>query len=112
MKEKRNIYEKLQKDVSEEIDYLVKVLKAETEWLEQHSQTKISTCTSPRDIRDLVELRDIRDLVELRDYLDRMTRGLRRQNYFLADVEGGLPYLLDGVIEEVDDAYYNDHSTY
>ncbi len=96
MKEKKNNYEKLQKDVSEEIGFLMKVLKAEIEWLEQHSQTKISTCTSPKDIRDLVELRD---------YLDRMTRALRRQNYFLADVEGGVPYLLDGVIEEHDCCY-------
>lgn len=90
-KEKKNSYEKLQEDVSEEIGYLVKVLKAEIEWLEQHSQTKISSCSTSGELRDLVKLKD---------YLDRTRRELRRQNYFLGDIEGRVSYLLDGT--EVD----------
>ncbi|AFM26085.1 hypothetical protein Desti_3433 [Desulfomonile tiedjei DSM 6799] len=95
-KEKKNNYEKLQKDVSEEIGYLVKVLKAETDWLEQHCQTKISTCSDRWDLRNLVKLRD---------QLDRTKRELLRQDYFLADVEGQTSFLLDGVIEDDDYCY-------
>ena len=96
MKEKKNNYEKLQKDVSEEIGYLVKVLKAEADWLDQHSQAKIRTCSDHCDLRNLVELRD---------QLEKTKRELLRQNYFLADVEGQTSFLLDGVIEENDCCY-------
>ncbi len=97
MKEKgkeKNNYEKLQNDVAEEIGYLVKVLKTEIEWLEQHSQTKISTCSTTWDLRNLVKLKD---------YLDRTRRELRRQNYFLGDIEGEVSYLLDGTRVDYDD---------
>jgi hypothetical protein len=97
MKEKeKNNYEKMQKDVAEEIGYLVKVLKTEMEWLEQHSQTKISTCSSRWELRDLVKLKD---------YLDIPRRELRRQNYFLGDIEGQVSYLLDGTEVMGDDPF-------
>jgi hypothetical protein len=94
MKEKgkeKNNYEKLQNDVAEEIGHLMKVLKTEIEWLEQQSKTKISTCSTRWELRDLLKLKD---------YLDRTKRELRRQNYFLGDIEGRVSYLLDGT--EVD----------
>ena len=97
MKEKgkeKNNYEKLQNDVAEEIGYLMKVLKTEIEWLEQHSKKQISTCSTSGELRDLVKLKD---------YLDRTKRELRRQNYFLGDIGGEASYLLDGTEMDYDD---------
>ncbi len=95
-KEKKNNYEKLQKDISEEIGYLVRALRSEIDWLAQYSETKISTCTDHWDLRYLVELRD---------QLEKTKREWIRQNCFLADVEGRASFLLDGVIEESDCCY-------
>ncbi len=69
----------------------MKVLKTEIKWLEQHSKKKISTCSTSGELRDLVKLKD---------YLDGTKRELRRQNYFLGDIDGQVSYLLDGT--EVD----------
>jgi len=84
-------YQKLQKDVSEEIGHHVKVLKTEIEWLEQHSEAKIRACTTQRDLLNLVYLRN---------HLEETARKMRMQNYFHTEEEGEITCLLYGDVED------------
>jgi hypothetical protein len=73
--DKLEYYQKLHKDVSDEIVHLTVEIKYEIQWLEEHCQKAIEKCESEWHLHSLVELRN---------RLQKTRNELRRQSYSLS----------------------------
>jgi hypothetical protein len=67
-------FQKLYKDISDEIVHLTEELEYEVQWLEQHCQKIIANCESEWHLCSLVELRNS---------LEKTRNELRRESYSL-----------------------------